>query len=160
VKLRNVRIYHALRLILSEAGGPDVTLGFRIDAETLTISTADQVDNEMVLKTYDVSDLLFRVRRFTGPTIDPTAGGEGQQAGVLTRQGGDGVETPPAGDETGGIDGLIRLITNVVEPDSWTIHGGRGTIEAFGSQIVVWNTVVVHQRLGGPVAGVHVDVAR
>jgi len=157
IKSRNIRIYQVLQMILREAGGADVPLGFRIENDLLTISTADQVDIEMVVKAYDVSDLLVRVRRFTPPTVDLAAVGQGQRTGVLTNPNeGRTPDEVPADDPSG----LIRLITRVVEPDTWSVNGGRGTIEAFGSQIVVWNTVTVHQRLGGPVAGVHVETAR
>ncbi|MCH7526637.1 MAG: hypothetical protein IID39_04300, partial [Planctomycetes bacterium] len=45
---------------------------------------------------------------------------------------------------------LIDKIKNVVEPDTWDDAGGLGKIEAYGSQIIVYNTYSVHELLGGP----------
>lgn len=56
------------------------------------------------------------------------------------------------GDLNGGeaqLEKLIDLIEQAVEPESWQKNGGTGTIFAFQRMLVIRNTILVHQRLGG-----------
>ena len=129
---------------------------YRASDDLLVISTEEDLGKEMLLKVYDVSDLLARVPRFANaPRINlagtSAGGGEGALSGGTdddhgqAGQRGQGPETD--------IDKLVELIVETVEPDSWVAGGGLGTIRAFGSQLVVWNSIRVHQALGGPVEG-------
>ncbi|RMF79456.1 MAG: hypothetical protein D6744_09130 [Planctomycetota bacterium] len=45
---------------------------------------------------------------------------------------------------------LIDAIVNGVEPDSWAVNGGRGTIMPYGGLLVIRNSPLVHQQIGGP----------
>ncbi len=45
---------------------------------------------------------------------------------------------------------LINVITTTVEPESWDINGGRGTIRGFRDKLVVRNSAFVHEQLAGP----------
>lgn len=45
------------------------------------------------------------------------------------------------------MDSIIRLITNMVEVDSWDEVGGPGHIEAFGGKIIVSQTQEVHEKI-------------
>lgn len=47
---------------------------------------------------------------------------------------------------------LINVITTTIEPQSWEVNGGRGTIVPFRGMLVVRNSLDVHQKLGGPVS--------
>lgn len=57
-RLRNVSFSKALSTILDSAGGPRAKLGYRIDDSLLTISTAAQLSNPVVVQTYEISDLI------------------------------------------------------------------------------------------------------
>jgi len=77
-------------------------------------------------------------------------GGGGGMFGQGTQQQGQ-----QQGDEFGQqgtqeqMEKLIELIKQTVEPDSWRDNGGLGTIFAFQNMLVVRNSILVHQRLGG-----------
>ena len=47
---------------------------------------------------------------------------------------------------------LIDVITNTIEPDSWAVNGGAGTIAPFKGMLVVRNTPSVHQKISGPLS--------
>jgi len=157
IKLRQVTVQQALWMIMKEAGGPDVTLAYRASGNTLILSTADDLNKEMVVKAYDVSDLIVRVRDFQGPQLDlqqasqaqSGGGGGGQSIFQNDQQDNDDNTNEQEGQNAGEIQRLIDLITTVIEPDTWDQNGGTGTIRAFRSQLVVRNTIFVHQRLGG-----------
>ncbi|MCP4247416.1 MAG: hypothetical protein GY778_10250 [bacterium] len=48
------------------------------------------------------------------------------------------------------MDDLIALIESTVEPDTWLINGGRGTIAPFQKLLVIRNSIEVHEKIGGP----------
>ncbi|MBW7906987.1 MAG: hypothetical protein LC135_11715 [Phycisphaerae bacterium] len=157
IKVKNVRLSQALWMIMNEAGGSEVTLAYRASGNTLILSTADDLNKEMVVKAYDVSDLLVRPQNFAGPQLDlqqasqaqSGGGGGGQSIFQNDQQQNNNQDNQREGQNEGEIQRLIDLITTVIEPDTWEQNGGIGTIRAFRSQLVVRNTIFVHQRLGG-----------
>ncbi|MGI9457659.1 MAG: hypothetical protein ACR2NU_13930 [Aeoliella sp.] len=48
---------------------------------------------------------------------------------------------------TNTIDNLWEVIVATVDPESWSENGGNGTLQAFGTAMVVWQTEPVHQRI-------------
>ena len=71
VKVRNLRLSQVLWLILNEAAGPDLKLAYRASNDMLIISTAEDFAKDMVVKVYDVSDLLYAPPDFhNAPQID------------------------------------------------------------------------------------------
>ena len=54
-----------------------------------------------------------------------------------------------------GADELIELITTTIDPDTWEVHGGKGSIFYFSNYrvLVVRQTQDVHAKLGGILGG-------
>jgi hypothetical protein len=164
MNFRGLRLSQVLWLVMKEAGGSDLPLAYRASGRVLTISTAEDLGKEMVIRVYDVSDLLVRAQRFTSaPQLDlAQAGQQGGQGGGGGRSifggAGGGGSTRDDDEQRGGggrnsenddINELIQLIVQTVEPDTWTDNGGLGTIQAFRNLLVVRNNILVHQALGG-----------
>ncbi len=165
IRVRNLRLSQVLWMIMNEAGGTDVKLAYRASGNLLVLSTAEDLGQEMLVRVYDVGDLLVRVPRFrNGPRIDLTqqsgggAGGGGQNVFGGSQGGGQDDDDEQGQQQDGQVDPqmleLLELITQTIEPDSWADNGGLGTIQAFGRQLVVRNNILVHQMLGGPVQDV------
>ncbi|MBU0637781.1 MAG: hypothetical protein KKB50_02875 [Planctomycetes bacterium] len=160
IRVRNLRLSQVLWMIMNEAGGSDLKLAYRASGNLLIMSTEEDLAREMIVKIYDVSDLLVRVPRYTNAArLDPAqalnqlgqgggGGGGGGSQQLFQTEGG---QNDNNDDQGGGIvmDELVQLITDTVEPDSWVDNGGLGTIQALRGQLVVRNTILVHQRLGG-----------
>lgn len=160
MNLKGLRLSQLLWMIMKEAGGPDLNLAYRAAGKVLTISTQEDLGKEMVVRVYDVSDLLVRAPRFTNaPQLDLAQAGQGGGQGggggagqnIFGGQGQSTQDEDERGDEEddAGIQELIDLIVQTVEPDSWTDNGGLGTIQAFRRLLVVRNNILVHQALGG-----------
>jgi len=152
IQVHNLRLSQVLWLILCEAGGPDVRLAYRVDPGLLIISSEEDLERDMLVRVYDVSDLLLQIPRFPGaPQIDLAQAHASGDRSAFARPGGGGRE----GEDRGGrarqddIERLIELITEVVEPDSWVRNGGRGTIDGWGNLLVVRSSIRVQQALGG-----------
>lgn len=153
-----MRLAQALWLLLAEAGGPDVRLAYQVEDGLMLLSTAEDLENVMVTRVYEVSDLLVRVPRFSGPRLDltraPQFGASGGGPTPFVADSGGAREPGPASPDVGLsssplMERLIDLVVNTVEPQSWSQRGGRGTIGAYQGCIVVHNSLLVHQRLGG-----------
>jgi hypothetical protein len=156
-----LRLSQVLWMIMKEAGGPDVVLAYRASGKLLTISTAEDLGEERVTRVYDVADLLVRVPTITNRmSIDLSQlaqqsgqGGGGGGQSIFGQGGGQRDDDQNRGGGRDGdnqdIDELITLIIMTVEPDSWDENGGRGTIHAYNKLLVVYNNILVHQKLGG-----------
>lgn len=172
VKARNLRLSQLLWLVMNEAGGHGGTLAYRATGNMIVLSTEEDLNRDMVVKVYDVHDLVHKVpynanARFVREQT--------YVAGLQPRvaQGAVGFQ-PIIGEALSGVemytnddDGerfrrereggpeeamqeLIDAIVASVEPDSWGVNGGPGTIRAFRGYLIVRNTPMVHQQLGGP----------
>ena len=165
IKVRDLRLSQVLGLVMDEAAGSDVRLAYRMTGNLLVISTAEDLDREMIVKTYDISDLLLQIPRATrsagfdvsqglgqGGAGGSGGGGGGAGGGMF----GQGKQRQQQGQDRSGqqgdqeqIDKLIELIQDTIEPDSWQKNNGNGSIKVFNRTLVVRNTILVHQRLGG-----------
>lgn len=155
VRVRNVRFSQVLWMIMNEAGGPDLKLAYRASGNLLILSTVEDLGKEMITRVYDVSDLLVRVPRFSGPRLDLSQQGGGGQGGgggqnLFQDEGqDDDSDNRGEGEEDLEIERLRQIIVQTVEPETWADNGGPGTIVAFRNQLIVRNSIFVHQRLGG-----------
>ncbi len=135
----------------------------------LRITTQSDVRKRLTTETYDVAELLAQVRAgdiqpqfFIGQSItfvEVTVTRAG--VGVQPRQldvGGSFFGTPPQQtqqnddnnvDDTEYEAQLIEWIQNTVEPDTWQINGGPGTLAIFDGVLSVRNSADVHALLGG-----------
>jgi hypothetical protein len=164
MQVKNLRLSQVLWMIMDEAAGPDLKLAYRASGNLLIISTAEDLGREMVVRVYDVSDLLIRAPHFRGaPHMDlqnvqnmgstGTGGGQsifgGSGSGGSSGRDDDDERRGERGEDNADIQELINLIIQTVEPDSWADNGGLGTIQAFRNLLVVRNNILVHQALGG-----------
>ena len=171
IQARNLRLSQILWMIMNEAGGPDLKMAYRASGNLLIISTEEDLSKELITKIYDVSDLLIRLPRAVRQGAFNVTQGLGQNTGGAGGGGGGGAGSSMFGqgqgqqgqggqygqDRGGGAAGgndvqmqeLVDLIQQTVEPDSWQVNGGQGHIMPFQRSIVVRNTILVHQRLGG-----------
>lgn len=164
IKVRNLRLSQVLWLIMNEVGHGELELAYRASGSLLVLSTETDLGKEQVTKVYDVSDLLITIPRAQRrSSFDVTQGmGQGRSSGGggggsgsgMFQQGSQNQNQEDPNNQTGAsavaMQQLIDLIMDTVEPDSWAAKGGgNGTIHAFGRLLVIRNTILVHQRLGG-----------
>lgn len=160
LSLRGFTLSRVLWMIMKEASGGEVRLAYRASGNLIVISTEEDLGTEMVVKVYDVTDLIVRVRNFTNaPQIDiqqaAQSGGGGGGQNIFGGGSGGQEEDEQEEDQPGEVDPemqlLIDMITTTIDFDSWQVNGGKGTITAFRRQLVVRNNIGVHQKLGGAI---------
>jgi general secretion pathway protein D len=168
--LRNIKFSKALSIILESVGGGAAKLGYTVDEGVITISTADDLARNVVVRVYDIRDLIVNIPDFTdAPTFSIDAsqnqgggGGGGQPLG----QGGGGGQTQVTNQLFAGsanqqgqnrnqgptrqdlVDSITKLIEDTVSTDSWKDNGGSvGALRELEGQLIVTQTPENHRQL-------------
>ncbi len=163
IQVRNVRFSQVMWLVLNQVAGSDVVLAYRASGQMMTISTKEDLGREMITKIYDVSDLLVRIPRASRQSAFDVTQGMGQTGGQGGGGGGQGMfgqgqqtQQDDYDDDQQGegalMEELIDIVTQTIEPDSWQRNGGMGSVRSFRGLLIVHNTILVHQQLGGYVS--------
>jgi hypothetical protein len=169
IKLRNVRLEKALKLILEDVGGGNVKLGYMLDEDVLRISTQEDLDTWTVVRVYDcrlllerplteaqqellqsmVADSIGTRGRVLPPTSQPTV----HQSLPSERafQGLNPEERKAAkvieAMRKRNAEDLVELIRNTVSVDCWRDNGGSASISEYDGLIVINSTLTVHQQV-------------
>lgn len=148
LKLKEVTIRKLLQLAFQQVteGLEGVELAAKADDNTLIISTRKDLNSEVVTRLYDVQALLIMVPNFAGKTMgDPTTGRRSRLSLGGAGRSAEGHD-PDLEDLA---RQLIDTITSTIEPESWAVNGGKGTISYYKGKLVIRNNLEVHQLLGG-----------
>src|SRR5439155_25809082 len=118
----NVTLADALREVLAQLEQGHKPLQFRAHSNIITISTKADLDKQLVIRTYDVQDLILLVPNFEAcaPTGVPLV--QHVQSNTKLRAAKD-----PLKEASEQVRTLVSAITDSVYPDSWKEHGGSGT---------------------------------
>lgn len=174
---RNLTVGQMLWVLFNLVDTADARLGYLAEGDMILISSAEDFGQQMIIRTYDVNDLLARPVEDMAPYF---AGGATDSLGNSPSSGGGEVQTIST--QTAGLarnphfrvstfqgyrpDGgslaavnreiwelrmhrLITIITATIEPDSWSVNGGVGSILPFDGRLIVRNSALVHQQLAG-----------
>ena len=129
----------------------------------LKISTQIDFDRKLYSRTYDIQDIFVEIKNFRGaPKIDlqqqqQSGGGGGGSGGQARVQsifgqgggGGGGNDDDDEEEDDEREDELLEKLRLVVAPDSWEDAGGFGRMTIINRQLIVLNTLEVHEKLGG-----------
>lgn len=153
LRRKNIRIRKLLRLVFGQLTEDlkSVELACKAEGNTLIISTRKDINAKLLVKVYDVQDLLLVVPDFAGAGISGV--------GDMRRRGARFSKSPSSDREDEQteepVDRVIRVITQVIQPLSWKINGGRGTIVHYKGRLVIRNNVEVHLELVAMLGGPH-----
>jgi len=164
----------ALSTVSASAFNPSGRLSYRIVNGLIRISTRADFADEIVVRTYDVENLLQALVFFDdGPTVSVSGAGGGGRRGGGGRGGrgpggsrGPGGGRGPGGDggifEGGGggdsidyqsireeqIEKLMGVVLSI-NPSSWFGNSGFGTVSEFRGKLIIAQTIEMHEMIGG-----------
>ncbi|HUW81840.1 MAG TPA: hypothetical protein VMZ31_03455 [Phycisphaerae bacterium] len=147
LQLKGITIEKALRVILDDAQAlVGIPLSYMLDQGVLTVSTDDDLQQQLVTHLYDVHDLLqTRPDFYELPDFDVSVGAGGGGGGGGGDVFGDVTVQEPEEDP---VEGLRTLIMNVVAPNTWqATAGGLGSLEILQGILVVTNSPTVHREV-------------
>ncbi|MGA2232264.1 MAG: serpin family protein, partial [Tepidisphaeraceae bacterium] len=120
------------------AAAPGYKLDYEIYDGIITISTVDDLNQDLVTRVYDLRGLVAKLLQ--APPKSP-----GRQ--FMLPSWADSESTPSAGDLTQSIRGLIR---DDAGPDTWMENGGTsGRMEEIDGRLLVINSRLVQARIAG-----------
>ncbi len=159
VALKNVSFKKALRIVLDEAGGEDIRLGYILDDGILVISTKERADWEgLVSRVYPIADLLYRYKTPDIPWLEVTAfPSRNEQLPITKEKSADGKPVTDSltdsmfddnvfqeKEETAKI--FIRLLKENIERDSW-YPDGLASINISGTNLIITQTHKNHELI-------------
>jgi hypothetical protein len=153
--VRRATVAEVLNEVLDQLAGEE-ELHYRATGPWIRISTAEEFDRRLYVRVYNVVDLLTNPPHFTdAPQIDLSVA---QQAGGSGAGTGQPVFTVTSGEDDQGenedeiqrrLDDLASVIIDTIEPLSWDVYNGRGTIRTYNRMLIVRNSVEVHEQIAG-----------
>jgi len=169
-RLHNVKVSKALNVILDSVGGGQTKLGYTVDDGVITISTQEDLSKNVVVRVYDIRDLIIDVPDFTDApqfSLDASqnqGGGGGGGGGGAGGGGGGGASVTNTLFAGGGnqlgqnrnqgptreelVQDITKLITDTVASDSWKDNGGSvGALRELQGQLIVTQTPENHRQL-------------
>ena len=169
-RLRNVKFSKALNVILDSVGGGQTKLGYTVDDGVITISTADDLSKNVVVRVYDIRDLIINVPDFNDApqfsldaSQNQSGGGGGGGGGGAGGAGGGGATVTNQLFANGGqlnqqqqqgptreelVESINKLIEDTVATDSWKDNGGSvGALRELQGQLIVTQTPENHRQL-------------
>jgi len=122
-----------------------VELAAKAQGNVLLITTRADLNSKLVTRSYDIESLRIVVPDFHGnrANIDSVGRGGRQQGGAV-QSGGGAVRDPNTDAET---QRLIDVITGTIDPPSWKVNGGKGTITVFKSNLIIRNSEEAHDAI-------------
>ncbi len=138
LRLKGVSTRTFLRYLLRSVP-KDEPLTAYVDEGIVRITTLAAADRDLVLRVYDIRDLLVVIPNFTVDDVGQGGGGFGGGAGG----NGGGEETT----QQERAQPFIDLIQATVRPDVWDVNGGTASIRFFQGSLVVNAPRSVHARL-------------
>jgi len=164
IDVDGITLRSALNLLLEQAGG----LVYSIENETLMITNRLEQETKFVNVAYNVADLVIPVGNGNAASMSQL-GGLAPQANAPQPNGnglyqvnddlavsisgngrtGSGGSTGSKVNSAADFSGLVNLITTTVEPGSWDVDGGQGTIgqEENTLSLVIRQTTSVHEQI-------------
>jgi len=151
MQLQNVAAAQALELILDEAGGDLVNIGYTINEGVVVIATQQFLSAQTTILTYDIRDLIVQVPSFDeAPEFDlnsvaSDSGGGG--GGIFDDAGEDDEGDLPRAER---IQQIMDLVRNTVDPDNWRMAGGlTSSMEELNGTLIVTTTAENHEQIAG-----------
>lgn len=164
VNLRDTTVREVVNQALEWVREGTAVVTFQGTGNTLRISTQNDFNREenFQVKVYDVTDILARIPDFRGaPEIDIEAasqggGGQGGQTAQLFGGAGGGggddddQQTGQEFEQTNpALDALRLVIEDTIAPTTWDTYGGKASIRVFNRQLIIRNSIDVHEKIGG-----------
>ncbi|NIA17165.1 MAG: hypothetical protein GWO86_02335, partial [Planctomycetes bacterium] len=143
--LSNIPLGKGLSELLKSVSGGIVEIRYAVDQGIITIATKEALPGRMVTDTYDVTELIGVKARYTiDLNIDVQSGTGGSSSGGEITQP---TEQPTGTEDIENVASIIETIQQTIEPDSWYINGGQGSIIAHGAMLIIRQTPEIQEKV-------------
>ena len=136
--MTGIPLKKALKELLDAVSGGIANIDYIIEDGIITIATRMSLPTKLVTHVYDITELIGRPAQFEANLEISTTGIETGGGGEATIEGAMPQQTPEM---------VILMIQETIEPLSWLINGGEGTISAHGAKLVISQTPQIHEQV-------------
>lgn len=132
--------------VLRQCGRGEDAVWQSLDDGAVEVGTRAQLGSRLTVRVYEVRDLLSTPPDHgRAPTVDLQAALQASRGQSVLREEPD--EPANREDAPDPAAELVRLITDLVEPDQWLDSGGTATIRIFQGNLVISAPGFVHRHL-------------
>jgi tetratricopeptide (TPR) repeat protein len=129
----------ALKELLDTVSGGIANIDYIVEEGIITIATRASLPTKLITHVYDITELVGRPAQFeTDLAISTTGVESGGGGGEAATESAIVQQTPEL---------VILMIQETVEPLSWLINGGEGTVSAHGTKLVISQTPQIHEQI-------------
>lgn len=133
-------------------------LGYQIRDGILVITTADAAESKLSVVVYDAEHLFSSVvlvegqfnvqlREALQPLLQATAGLAGGDSTTIRESIDRVVAKLESNNALARFENAVALLQTQVDPDSWEINGGSGTISCLNQQLIVRQSESTHRKV-------------
>ena len=148
--ISGVSVRTALEILLDMVSTAFAELGYVVKEGVITIATVDSLPSELTTLVYDVTDLLGRpATYYTRSGRGRGEAGRGEDAVEFFEEEEEELERDELEERaTTRAGALGMLIQEAVEPGSWDVYGGEGTISLYqNKKLIVRQTLEIHDQI-------------
>jgi len=138
--LSDISLGTGLSELLKSVSGGISEIEYAVDNGIIIIATREALPSKMVNDTYDVSELIAPKAQYSVDLDIDTEGSSGTDVGQTDQTSGTGTAD--------NITSIIETIQQTIEPDSWYVNGGQGSIFAHGSTLIIRQSPEIHEKIG------------
>ena len=143
--LSDIPLSKGLSELLKSVSGGIAEIRYAVDQGIITIATREALPGKMITNTYDVTELIGVKARYTVELdVDvESGGGRGGGGGEIAQP----TEQPTGTEDIENVASIIETIRQTIEPDSWYINGGQGSIIAHGTMLIIRQSPEIHEEI-------------
>ncbi|MCD4831579.1 MAG: hypothetical protein K8R02_07225 [Anaerohalosphaeraceae bacterium] len=140
--INGISLGKGLKELLDSVSGGIVKIDYAVEDGVITIATKESLPAQLVPRPYDITELIGTPASFSAEmdTVSDTldsGGGSGSGSGVE-------IDSQERLATSGAI---VQMIEDTIEPDSWFVNGGDGTISVHGNKLVILQTPQIHEKI-------------
>lgn len=137
--LSDIPLGKGLSELLKSISGGIAEIEYAVDQGIITIATSEALPGKMITDIYDVTELISNKAQYSVDLDIDTEGGSSDIG-----------QTSDQSTETGTVDNvtsIIETIQRTIEPDSWYVNGGKGSIFAHGATLIIRQNPEIHEKI-------------
>jgi type II secretory pathway component GspD/PulD (secretin) len=136
--MSGIAVGKALKELLNTVSGGVANISYAVGDGIITIATKASLPTNLVTNVYDIADMVGT----------PSAAQTQLNVSTSAVSGGtSSSSTTATGSPEQNVATIIQLIQETIDPSSWLINGGEGTISANGKRLVINQTPQTHEMI-------------
>lgn len=158
--LHNVPAGQVLGLLMTQTSS-DLPLIFEASSSYIEIMTRDDANKQLVMRSYDIRDLLHAPGEISAPDFNISkafesgssrdrSGGSDNDRSLFDDNSGTSSSAQRLIDKTPEQRGdeIAQIIRDTIEPDVWRDNGGSASIRYFQGKLLINAPLYVHSQIG------------